>query len=90
MLDEMIKVEILREKLKVLPAVVGEKVVAAMEEPPLKARLQGCAGVGENCVHVACCPTSSAGNPVECSRGDFNAVCVEYFPGPHWPQKIII
>ncbi|XP_021846710.1 uncharacterized protein [Spinacia oleracea] len=80
-LDEVMKMEII-QKSKALPIVVKEEVVVAVEEPPLKARLQGCTGVGENCVFIPCCPISNSGYPVTCSRGLYNAVCIEIIPSP--------
>ncbi|KNA18239.1 hypothetical protein SOVF_072680 [Spinacia oleracea] len=73
LLDEVMKMEII-QKFK--------EGVVAVEEPPLKTRLQGCTGVGENCVFIPCCPTSNSGYPVTCSRGPYNAVCVELVPSP--------
>ncbi|XP_021755478.1 uncharacterized protein LOC110720743 [Chenopodium quinoa] len=86
-LDEVMKME-MGQNFKAIPVVVKEEVVAVVEEPPKTARLRGCAGVGENCVYVSCCPTSSAGNRVICSAGLYNAVCVEIFPPPDWPEMI--
>ncbi|XP_021758635.1 uncharacterized protein LOC110723595 [Chenopodium quinoa] len=86
-LAEVKKME-MAQNFKVIPVVVKEEVVEIVEEPPKTERLRGCAGVGENCVFVSCCLTSGAGNPVMCSEGPYNSVCVELFPPPYWPQML--
>ncbi|CAO2835884.1 unnamed protein product [Amaranthus hypochondriacus] len=69
-------------EIEVVEEIMQNKKVNSMAAVMALKKLQGCVEVGGNCVFIDCCPVSANGNPVICSRGPYNAVCVELYPGP--------